>query len=184
MSYGLKNPNRKQEFTNEMNQQIKVYENLIQGLDTCKPFIESFNGKVANVRLINAINTAENPNKLSYSITTKSGHSGIAISITDHYNRKYASVDNIIIKYLSSNKCVFLLPTTKPDEYSQDRINAEEALKQIEKEFLTILIQECKTNLQMYDEEIKAWEELEKQVEAYEKKFSDRLRGNITMQLR
>lgn len=71
MYYGLKNPNRKQEFINRMNQQIKVNENLIKGLETCEPFIRAFNGKVANSKLIKAIYTAENPNNLSYSITEK-----------------------------------------------------------------------------------------------------------------
>jgi len=186
MYYGLKNPNRKQEFTNQVNQQIKVYEHLIQGLETCVQFIHSFNGKVVNVKLTNAISKAENPNRLSYSITQKSGYSGMALSITDTYNRMYQSVDKNTMNYLSSYSCVFHLPTTKPDEWSQDRVNAEEALKQIEieKEYLLILISECKTDLQKYDEEITAWEELEKQVEVYEKKFSPRLRGNITMSTR
>lgn len=98
----------------------------------------------------------------------------------------YASVEGKTWNYLTSYNCVFLLPTTKPDENSQDRINADEAIKQIEieKEYLTILIQECKADLQMYDEEITAWEELERQIEAYEQKFSPNLRGTITMSAR
>jgi len=186
MYYGLKNPNRKQEFINQINQQIKVYEHLIQGLETCVPFIQSFNGKVLNVKLTNAISKAENPNRLSYSITQKAGYSGMAISITDSYNRMYPSVDKNTMNYLTSYKCVFHLPTTKPDEWAQDRINADEAVKQIEieKDYLLILIKECSADLQMYDEEITAWEELEKQIEVYEKKFSPRLRGTITMSIR
>ena len=186
MYYGLKNPNRKQEFINRMNQQIKVNENLIKGLEACEPFIRAFNGKVANSKLIKAIYTAENPNNLSYSITEKRGFKGIAIGISDNNHRMYASVDGKTWKYLTSYNCIFLLPTTKPDENSQDRINADEAIKQIEieKEYLTILIQECKADLQMYDEEITAWEELERQIEAYEQKFSPNLRGSITMSAR
>lgn len=44
----------------------------------------------------------------------------------------YASVEGKTWNYLTSYNCVFLLPTTKPDENSQDRINADEAIKQIE----------------------------------------------------
>lgn len=186
MYYGLKNPKRKEQFTLMINQQIKVYQNLIQGLEICKPFLSKFNGKVANVKLINAIKTAENPNKLIFSIGAKAGYNGIAISITDIYNKTYPSVDKICSNHLTSYTCVFPLPTTKPDEFSQDRVNAEEALKQIEveKESLLKKIEECNTDLLMYDEEIKAWEELDKQVEAYEKKFPSRLRGTITMSSR
>lgn len=186
MYYRLKDPIRKQQFTNEMNQQIKVYENLIQGLETCKPFIDAFNGKVANVKLLNAINTADNPNRLIYNITTKAGSNVKTLSIKDYYNRLYSSMEKHTMKSVTTYKYVFHLPTTKPDECSQDRINAVEALKQIEIEieYLLILIEECKADLQMYDEEIRAWEELTKQIEAYEKKFSHRLRGEITMQIR
>lgn len=186
MYYGLKNPSRKQEFINRMNQQIKVNENLIQGLETCEPFVRAFNGKVANSKLIKAIYTAENPNKLSYSITERRGSKGIAIDISDYRYRAYASVDGKTWNYLTSYSCVFPLPTTKPNENSQNRVNADEAVMQMEEEKQCLLksIEDCKTDMRMYDEEITAWEELERQVQAYENKFSPNLRGDITMSIR
>ena len=186
MGYGLKKSERKEEFTIQVNQQIKVYQHLIKGLEVCLPHIQAFNGKVANVKLITAISKEENPNTLLFNLTQKEGNSGMAIRISDFKNRAYPSVAGNFIKYLLSYECIFLLPTTKEDKRAQDRINSEEAVKQIEieKKHLLKLIEECNTDLQMYDEEISVWEELEKQVEAYKKKFSPRLRGKITMDYR
>ena len=182
MGYGLKNSNRKEEFTVQVNQQIKVYQHLIKGLEMCLPSIKAFNGKVANIKLINAINKEENPNRLLFNLTQKVGYSGMVIEISDFKNRAYPSAAGNFMKYLSSYECIFLLPTTKEDERAQARVNSVEAVKQIEieKKHLLKLIEECNTDLQMYDEEVSAWEEIEKQIEAYNNKFSPRLQICVT----
>ena len=158
---------RKQTFIAKTNQQIRVYTHLIEGLDMCIPYI-----KEVNARLTNRITEGWNPHKLIFSIN------GTCLKLNDLNHRWYESTHYQSNGYLEH--CWHEVELSLGDD---NRLNAEETIRNIDKakEYLKECIQECQTSIEQYDEELEAWQELKKQVDEYQKKFSYRLRGQISM---
>jgi len=175
---------RKQEFTNRTNQQILVYENLLNALDMVKPYIQQFDGKVPNARLTSAISNAENPNKITISFGRKPGFEGGAIKLTDYNHRMYPSLQGTTWNYLDYNECYITLVCTDPQEYNaQPRLMASETLAELEitRKDLSERIESCRKDLNDYESELQTWITIEKMVADYEDKYSYRLRGRIDM---
>lgn len=162
----------KERFTAQMTQQIKVYNHLLKGLEICKGTITKFDGKVLNIRLINAMKEQPNPHRLSFSLNG-------SISISDYQDRWYSMPGDQNGGYID-----YYTITVNPVKNEQNRIDASKTIENANKQtdYLKKQIEECKTDILRYDEEAEAWKELQNQVTAYNAKYSYRLRGTIHMQ--
>ncbi len=161
----------KERFTAQMLQQIKVYNHLLKGLEVCKETVARFDGKVLNIRLINAMKEQPNPLRLSFSLNG-------SISIADYQNRWYSMPGDQNGGYIDYHTI-----TVNPVTNEQNRIDAPATIANADKqaEYLKKQIAECKADIIRFDDEAEAWKELGKHVEQYNAKFSYRLRGTISM---
>lgn len=161
----------KERFTAQVNQQIKVYNHLLQGLAVCREIVARFNGKVLNIRLIKAMQEVENPHRLTFSLDG-------SISIHDYQNRWYSMPGDQHGGYID-----YYTITVPPVTNEANRIDASKTIENADRQtdYLKTKIADCKADITRFDEEAEAWEELKKQVDAYNAKFSYRLRGRIDM---
>ncbi len=159
--------NRKANFTAGTNQQIKVYKHLLEGVKVCRKAVAQFDGKVPNVRLIRAMTEQANPHRLSYSLNG-------SISISDYQNRSYPMTSHT--GYVDSSTISVKVVTT-----DTNRMDGPATIAEADKvaEYLKAQIAQAKKDLLLYDEEAKAWADLEKHVQQYKDTYSPRLRGDI-----
>lgn len=162
---------KKERFIAQMNQQIMVYNHLLQGLEVCKGIAHKFNGKVLNIRLVKAMKDSHNHFGLSYSLNG-------CISISDYQNRWYSMPGDEHGGYIDNYTI-----TVKPVTNEANRIDASQTIENANTQiaYLKNQIAVCKDDILRFDEEAKAWAELEKHVDEYKAKYSYRLRGNISM---
>lgn len=161
----------KERFTAQMNQQIKVYNHLLKGLEICKETLAKFDGKVLNIRLIKAMKEKTNPHRLYFSLNG-------SISIADCHERWYSMPGDQNGGYID-----YYTITVKPETNEKNRINASATIENAEKQaaYLKKQIAECKADIIRFDQEKEAWRELEKLIDAYNAEYSYRLRGTISM---
>lgn len=161
----------KERFTAQMHQQIKVYNHLLDGIKVCRGQVAKFDGKVLNIRLINAMKEQANPHRLSFSLNG-------SISIADYQNRWYSMPGDQHGGYID-----YYTITVNPVTNEANRIDASKTIENADKQtdYLKTKIAECKADITRFDEEADAWAELKKQVDAYNAKYSYRLRGTIHM---
>ena len=154
-----------------MLQQVKVYNHLLQGLEVCKGIVHKFNGKVLNIRLVKAMKDNNNHYGLSYSLNG-------SISISDFQDRWYSMPGDQHGGYID-----YYTITVTPVTNDSNRIDASKTIENAnnQTDYLKNKIAECKADIIRFDEEAEAWAELKKQVEAYNAKYSYRLRGHIDM---
>lgn len=161
----------KERFTVQMNQQIKVYNHLLQGVEVCKETVAKFDGKVLNIRLIKAMKEKANPHSLSFSLNG-------SISISDYQERWYSMPGDQNGAYID-----YYTITVQPITNDANRIDASKTIENANKQtdYLKKNIAQCKADIILFDDEADAWNELKKQVDAYNAKYSYRLRGTIDM---
>lgn len=154
-----------------MHQQIKVYNHLLDGIKVCREQVTKFDGKVLNIRLINAMKEKPNPHRLSFSLNG-------SISISDYQDRWYSMPGDQNGGYID-----YYTITVNPVTNEANRIDASKTIENADKQtdYLKTKIVECKADITRFDEEAEAWAELKKQVDAYNAKYSYRLRGTIDM---
>lgn len=152
-----------------MNQQIKVYNHLLQGLEVYKGMADRFNGKVLNIRFIKAMKESHNPYRLTYSLNG-------SISISDCQNRWYSMPGDQHGGYIDYHTI-----TVNPVTNEANRIDASKTIENANRQtdYLKKQIEECKADILQFDEEAKAWADLEKHVQQYKDTYSYRLRGDI-----
>ena len=112
-----------------------------------------------------------NPHRLSFSLNG-------SISISDYQDRWYSMPGDQNGGYID-----YYTITVNPVTNETNRIDASKTIENADKQtdYLKTKIAECKADITRFDEEAEAWAELKKQVDAYNAKYSYRLRGTIDM---
>ncbi|MCD7900267.1 MAG: hypothetical protein LUH22_10465 [Bacteroides sp.] len=161
----------KERFTAQMHQQIKVYNHLLQGLEVLKGVADRFNGKVLNVRFVNAMKESNNHYRLSYSLNG-------SVTIGDYQNRWYSMPGDQHGGYID-----YYTISVTPVTNEANRIDAPKTIERAnnQTDYLKKQIAECKADIARFDEEAGAWKDLERRVNEYNAKYSYRLRGSIDM---
>lgn len=160
---------RRSNLTSEIKQQIIVYEHLIDGLESIKPHILAFDGKVINKRLSMAIEP-DLPHDLLVTINT----SVIKVEDWKHKNYKrtngYGTVSDrireVVIVYKDNNR----LDASAVCHIVDCRIAG-----------LRNDILSCQKDLNSFQSEHDDWNKIVEMVEDYKSKHSYRIKGYIDM---
>lgn len=154
----------------KLNQQILVYKHLIQGAETVKQVIPSFDGKIINVRLLREINSF--PETAFLSFVNRDNQ----IQISDDKNRcfqfTYGSSGFVDVIRLHIDLVI-----------ESGRLNAQKTLMNIEEKIADYKsdLDKLSTGLAQFEEEAKDWDEIKALVEAYKNKYPLSMQGNIEM---
>jgi hypothetical protein len=172
----------KKVLTRELEEQIRVYNELMKAEQSIIKVIEKFNGKVFNKRLIDAIEEELKQHKEFFVTCGKDSYNEDAIKFYNH-NRSFKHDSNetyISTSYVNTN-------THSIDLMLEDkRINAETVKKTIEASHIMLndTIKEMKLAIEQFDDMLEEYNRIKELSEQFNKKYSYYVRETYNISFR
>ncbi len=162
-------PQRKQEFTNKFEHQVKIYQQFVNVLKDIIPVVTEYNGKVLNVKIVRACKAVASDMNISLD--------GREVAISVNYNTQHYKNAQGYMSKVDISRFTFSISVDENKRvYSKKSVETiQEEIKYFREQIAAIQKDICFD----YDEEVKAYEEFKKLTEAYNKRFSNRLRRSI-----
>ena len=167
---------RKTLFTAKHDQQVKVYNDLLCGIQIVKKILPEYDGKMLNRKIIETLKKEINVHGLHFSLD------GGFLMIGDYNNRHYKDpFSDCGCYYIDSYKARIDIATrtvSKSErlDWLQTQLNIEE-----ERQRITNAIVQLNTDLYQFDAEEQAYAEIEQAVEKYRNSFGYNIRRYIKM---
>ena len=167
---------RKTLFTARHDQQIKVYNDLLDGLKTAKKILPRFDGKVVTRKIADALKAEIDIHGLYFSIADG------FLTISDHNNRSYKDPFSTHGCFYIDDCKVLIDIATRTEgkserlDWAQTRLNLEETRQAT----LNNIIR-WNTDLHDFDAEEQAYAQIEKLADAYRERFGYTIRRRIDL---